>query len=306
VIVVAGLSPAWQQIVELDQFEPGEVNRARRVTWCASGKVVNVGIGLQRLGANATVCTVLGGPTGALLEDDLRQTGTPLRAFGVRSPTRVCTTILDGSCRSTTELVENAGSVTPEELGRFIAMVHQQLKAASALVLTGSVPSGCPATVFCDLAAAAACPILIDGQGELLRESLAIRPWIVKPNRRELAAALGRPLSSDGDLAEAISEIHSRGAQGVVVSNGPEAIWASLPDGRWRLLPPRIELVNPIGSGDVMAAVLAWSIGQNLDAPTALRWAVAAGGLNASTLIPGRFDTADLAKWAEAVECVPW
>ncbi len=45
-IVVAGLSPAWQQILSFDELRWGEVNRARSAHWCASGKVLNVGIAL--------------------------------------------------------------------------------------------------------------------------------------------------------------------------------------------------------------------------------------------------------------------
>jgi len=41
VILVAGLTPAWQQILRFDDFRPGEVNRASEVQWCCSGKVLN-------------------------------------------------------------------------------------------------------------------------------------------------------------------------------------------------------------------------------------------------------------------------
>ena len=48
-ILAAGLSPAWQQIMTLAELRIGEVNRARDVQWCASGKVLNVGLALHRL-----------------------------------------------------------------------------------------------------------------------------------------------------------------------------------------------------------------------------------------------------------------
>jgi hypothetical protein len=49
-IVVAGLTPAYQQIMVHDTLRPGEVNRARDVRWCASGKVLNVAVALARFG----------------------------------------------------------------------------------------------------------------------------------------------------------------------------------------------------------------------------------------------------------------
>ena len=49
-ILTAGLTPAWQQILVFDSFRPGEVNRARESHWCASGNVFNAGIAAHHLG----------------------------------------------------------------------------------------------------------------------------------------------------------------------------------------------------------------------------------------------------------------
>ena len=46
-ILSAGLTPAWQQILVFDGFRYGEVNRAAEAVWCASGKVFNAGIAAQ-------------------------------------------------------------------------------------------------------------------------------------------------------------------------------------------------------------------------------------------------------------------
>lgn len=48
-IVAAGMTPAWQQILTLDGLEVGELNRASDVVWCSSAKVLNVAIGLCHL-----------------------------------------------------------------------------------------------------------------------------------------------------------------------------------------------------------------------------------------------------------------
>ena len=47
-IIAAGLTPAWQQIMRFERLATGQVNRAREVAWCASGKVLNVGLALAR------------------------------------------------------------------------------------------------------------------------------------------------------------------------------------------------------------------------------------------------------------------
>ena len=61
-IVAAGLSPAWQQILLFDRFATGAVNGATEAHWCGSGKVLNVGISLSQLGAECRTIALLGGP----------------------------------------------------------------------------------------------------------------------------------------------------------------------------------------------------------------------------------------------------
>ena len=71
-ILVAGLTPAWQQIAVLDRLQTGGVNRAREVHWCASGKVLNVGLALTELGASVQTLSLVGnGPAGAAMRRDM-------------------------------------------------------------------------------------------------------------------------------------------------------------------------------------------------------------------------------------------
>ena len=67
-ILVVGLSPAWQRTLEYERFVVGKVNRAKQITEIASGKGVNVVRVAQQLGAKARLLTVAGGRRGALLK----------------------------------------------------------------------------------------------------------------------------------------------------------------------------------------------------------------------------------------------
>src|SRR5262249_19720950 len=143
VILAAGLTPAWQQIIVLDEFSTGDVNRAREVHWCASGKVLNVGLALHCLlgspplrkggqggsrggeienckleadesGAARTLALV-GGHSGEAIRREFAELGVSSRWVISQTATRVCTTILDRKAGQTTELVENAGAISPAE-----------------------------------------------------------------------------------------------------------------------------------------------------------------------------------------------
>ncbi len=97
---------------------------------------------------------------------------------------------------------------------------------------------------------------LIFGGPELL-ELLPLKPMVVKPNREELGKTLGKAIDSEKDLHEAMSRLNELGAQWVVTSQGPDAVWASHIGDLHRFVPPTIDAVNPIGCGDSMAAGIA-------------------------------------------------
>jgi fructose-1-phosphate kinase PfkB-like protein len=56
-------------------------------------------------------------------------------------------------------------------------------------------------------------------------------------------------------------------------------------DGMFEVLPPRIDAVCPIGSGDALAAAYIWAMRRQANPADALRWGVAAG--TASARLPG-------------------
>ncbi|MCL4195358.1 MAG: hypothetical protein KJZ87_26705, partial [Thermoguttaceae bacterium] len=78
-ILSAGLTPAWQQILVFDAFRYGEVNRAREAHWCASGKVFNAGIAAHHLGGASLTLALVGGPPLREVTRDFDELGVPHR-----------------------------------------------------------------------------------------------------------------------------------------------------------------------------------------------------------------------------------
>ena len=121
-ILAAGLSPAWQHVLVVDQFRPGEVNRLSELHACASGKVLNVGLATHHMSggdpAETLTLATAGGPAYDLIEQDLTQCGVPHRLVRTQSPTRTCTTVLERATGVATELVENAHPISDDESRR--------------------------------------------------------------------------------------------------------------------------------------------------------------------------------------------
>jgi fructose-1-phosphate kinase PfkB-like protein len=85
-------------------------------------------------------------------------------------------------------------------------------------------------------------------------------------------------------------EINQGGATWVVISDGGRALWATSQDEAWRLKPPRVSVVNPIGCGDCLTAGIADATSRGEAFVDALRWGIAVAAANAEQLIPAEFD----------------
>ena len=128
---------------------------------------------------------------------------------------------------------------------------------------------------------------VVDAQGPALLEALRAKPGLVKPNRSELAATLGRELKDEAAVRSAMRDLCERGAERVAVTAGKDPGLAFDGQRWWRFHAPRIEAVNPIGSGDAFAAGLVCRLLHGDDLGEACRWASATGAANALTLLAG-------------------
>jgi 1-phosphofructokinase family hexose kinase len=285
VILAVGLSPAWQQIMCFRQIRIGEVNRAAEVQWCASGKVINVGIALAALNVPSHTLSPAGGWSGAAMRAEFADRRLDATWIPTATSTRICTTLLDQATATSTELVENAAS----ELDGFLAKYHDIVEGAQTVVLTGSLPADTPTTFYRDLSERTKCPVVLDARGPELLAALSCKPRVVKPNREELALTVGRPLPDRAGVLAAMRELIERGAQAVIVTQGKEAVWVMEGSQTWELAPPAVTpIVNPIGCGDCLAAGVAIGLARGDALVDAVRFGMAAAADNVTQLLPAR------------------
>jgi 1-phosphofructokinase family hexose kinase len=302
VILSAGLTPAWQQILVFDSFRYGEVNRARDVVWCASGKVFNAGIGAHHLGGPSLTLAPVGGPNLPQIEAEFAALGVPYRWVKTQAATRICTTILDQATGTITELVENGRPLTSEELEAFRRAYAELAAGAALVVLIGSLPQDMPDTFYRELLQRTTCPTVLDFRGAGLLSVLDLEPYVVKPNRDELVESLGRPLDDDQALVAAMRTLNGRGAQWVVITQGPATVWATSAREIYRFRPLAVpDAVNPIASGDAVAATIAWATRSGRPLPDAVRLGIAAAAQNVRQVLPCRLDPQTLEAAAASV-----
>lgn len=301
-ILCAGATPAMQRTLFFERLIPGEVNRANEVRVTASGKVTNAARVAATLGSRTLLATFLGGDSGNFVARELESEGVEREVvWPENAPTRTCSTLIS-SDGHITELVEEASPVSPEDAAKLEDIVLRNLPEAEALCLIGSLPPGVPEDLYARLTEAAneaGVPALVDAQGEPLRQALAADPFLVKPNLEEAAATLG--LSSSGDeekdVRAAVGALLERGARWALVSMGAGGSMLGNAHGDlWRVVPPELEAVNPIGSGDSLAAGLLHSLLEGSSVPEAAAYGTACAAANVLTPTSGVVRPDDVAR----------
>jgi len=304
-IAVLGLTPAVQQVWVFGSVERGEVNRADTCVVFPSGKGTNAARVARTLGSPVRLIAFAGGVSGEFYLRALAEEGIDAVAVRTRASTRYATTVLETGAATATELVQNGQPVSAEEAGAARRAFLDALADAGIALLMGTVPAGVDPGLYADLVRAAdarGIPAIVDAQGDLLLRALDARPLIAKPNRRELLRALDRAPADDAAYLDALREACGRGARWIAVSDGPRGAVLAGEDGAFRIGPPAIRPLNPIGSGDAMAGGIAHGLRAGMDVPEAVRLGVACGTANALTLRNGEVRVEDVEAFARRID----
>lgn len=177
--------------------------------------------------------------------------------------------------------------VGPELLARLDERLGR-LAPGTVAVIGGSIPPGITHDVYRDLVrrlASRGVRALVDASGAALAAVLAARPALVKPNVEEVEELLGRPLRSDAQVLAAARELHARGPERVVVSQGADGAIGVDASGAWKAVAPAVTARSTVGSGDSMMAGLAVSLSEGRGLVEGLRLGTAAGA--ATAMVPG-------------------
>ncbi len=296
-ILCVGATPAAQRVMVFRNLRLDTVNRSATVLDGAAGKSMNVAKVLRALGLDPLAVGFVGGLRGDELQSLLTSRGIRTELVKVSAPTRQCITVIDESAETHTELVEESKPISVDDYDRLIAIVRARLQNCQAVVLSGSLTPMGPSDFFltcAHLACQAGVFCLVDAQGPALIETLEARPALVKPNRAELAKTLTRELHTETDTLRAMRQLCEQGAQRVVVTSGRGPVLALDGNKSWRILVPDVKVVNPIGSGDALAAGLVWGMLRGDELGEACRRGCAAGAANALTMMPGEVNREDV------------
>jgi 1-phosphofructokinase len=286
-IVTLTLNPSLDRTIEVEQLVRGSMTRATSARLDPGGKGVNVSRALLANGVASRAVVPVGGADGEQLVRLLEADGIPLRAVDVAGRTRSNVTIAEPD-GVVTKLNEPGEPLSPDELRAVADAVLAEAGSASWVVTCGSLPPGVPAGIYaqmCEFFTKAGVRVAVDASGPALLAALEAAPVLIKPNREELAEAVGHPIDSVGDAVEAAAELRARGAGSVLASLGADGAVLVEDAGVTIGEAPVTGARSTVGAGDaLLAGFLAAGARGSEALAEGLAWGAAAVSLPASRM----------------------
>jgi 1-phosphofructokinase family hexose kinase len=285
-LVIVTLNTSIDRALEVPHFAVGETLPAKVLSRALSGKGVNVNRCLSDLGFPSTATGFIGRWEEGLYRAGLTGTAVTLDFITVEGATRTNTTILDPLAKTETHLREEGFQVTTDEKLRLSAKLIQLTEVHGDFLFAGSLPPGLTPREFSALLLSLkelGPRVMVDTSGEALREAVAARPFLIKPNEAELADLTGTPVRSTEELLARSTGLLdriqyvlvTRGAGGAVLVSR-EGIYSGLA----ALEPTRVR--STVGCGDALLAGFLSGFLTGTDLSEALRRGVAAGAAKAT------------------------
>ncbi|QQC72751.1 hexose kinase [Lactococcus garvieae] len=282
-ILIVTLNPAIDISYLLEAFYLNTVNRVAQVGKTAGGKGLNVSRVLKELGADVLATGFADDILGSEIVENLKSEGIDSRFTKISGKTRNCIAILHEGQQ--TEILEKGPRILRQEAEGFIDNFKAMLAEVEAIAISGSLPDGLQETFYSDLIAIAnkqEKTVVLDCSGRALEAVLKNphKPSVIKPNLEELTDLLGKEVTLE-NIKESLQDRLFDGIEWIVVSLGKEGTFAKVSNDFYSVKILKIDVVNPVGSGDATVAGLVYGISQNETVENILKGANVCGMLNA-------------------------
>ena len=309
-ILTVTMNPSIDISYPLDELKIDTVNRVVDVTKTAGGKGLNVTRVLSEFGDSVLATGLVGGKLGDFLVEHI-DNQVKKDFFSIQGETRNCIAILHGDNQTEvlekgsevlekgSEVLEKGSEVLEQEGQDFLEHFKKLLESVEVVAISGSLPAGLPVDYYAslvELANQAGKPVVLDCSGAALQAVLESphKPTVIKPNNEELSQLLGREVSEDLDeLKEVLQEPLFAGIEWIIVSLGANGAFAKHGDTFYKVDIPRIQVVNPVGSGDsTVAGISSGLLHKESDAELLIK-ANVLGMLNAQEKMTGHVNMAN-------------
>ena len=276
------LNPALDYVMKLKNLRTDDINRTDGEEIYYGGKGINVSVILTQLGIPNTALGFLGGFTGKKLEEMLKNDNINCDFNYLKNgDTRINVKI-----KADKEIDLNAcgPEITKEDMQSFLKKLDG-IKSGDYLILAGSIPNTLPDDIYEQILERVGdrnINCVVDATGDLLKNVLKYRPFLIKPNHHELGDLFSVQIKSDDDIVKYSKKLQEMGAKNVLVSMAKDGAMLTDENGNvHKIGNAKGKLINSVGCGDSMVAGFTAGYIKTADYSYALRLGSACGNATA-------------------------
>lgn len=280
-IFTVTLNPSIDYVVETENFKIGCLNRSKNEYAVAGGKGINVSCVLKELGVETKALGFVAGFTGNEIIRILNQKGIKNNFVVLEKGMTRINVKING--KNETEINGKGPEISEREFN-WLREILEEAKKGDMLILSGSVPQSNVEDMYEKLAESAnkkGIRFIADTEGKKLLSTLKYKPFMVKPNLKELEEVFGAKIETDEGIiayGRKLQYYDGGGAENVLISMGKEGAVLLCGDGRiLRKKAPKGNVLSTVGSGDSMVAGFAAGIELYGDYEKAFKLACACG-----------------------------
>src|SRR5581483_1673196 len=205
-IVTVTPNTVIDQVLFVSKFEKNHTMRARDVVYSMGGKPTDASWILGELGIPSLALGFAAGAVGRKSEALLRARGVTTDFTEVEGESRLVTVIVDESDHTHSTITTSTLIVNANHVAALRQRYQSALGEATCVVLGGTLPAGVEPSLYVDLITLARernIPVVFDASDRNLQVGLTARPNFIKPNRDELGALIGHPITTLEDAYRA-------------------------------------------------------------------------------------------------------
>lgn len=284
-ILTITANPSVDVAYQLDKLNIDDVTRTSDVNKHAGGKGIHVGYVLKELGASPVHSGFVGGKLGEYIEEDLEKRGHQARFVKVDGETRNCIAILHEGKQ--TEILEAGPSISAKEEDKFLDSLSKISEDCSVINISGSLPKGLTSEFYKKIIKFAKDNnkfVSVDTSGQTLKDMINadVKPDLIKPNETEIGDVLGRKIEKS-ELKDILLEEPFKDIKYIIVSMGKDGAIVKVEDKIYNATVPKVDAINPVGSGDSSLAGALFAIDKNEEDVDVIKTSMTCGLLNVLT-----------------------
>ena len=279
-IYTVTLNPAIDYVIQVADFNEGQLNVTDTEHKFPGGKGINVSRVLKQLEVPSTNVGFIGGFTGNFIREKLQEEGLMTDFIEVQGDTRINIKLRS---QVETEINGRGPIIEAEDLAKLKETLYS-LTSDDLVVFSGSIPKGLSTGIYLELVKEMNqrhIPFVVDISSQELLDILPFKPVLVKPNHHELAAIFETTFETIDDMLPYGEKLLNGGAQNVLISMGKDGAMLFSETGIFRVEGLTGELKNSVGAGDSMVAGFISRWVQNKEITECLTYGVASGSATA-------------------------